>query len=33
MVESVAIGSLHGFGGGLPLKAWLLRHEGVLLNL
>jgi O-6-methylguanine DNA methyltransferase len=26
-------GSLHGFGGGLPLKAWLLRHEGVLLNL
>jgi O-6-methylguanine DNA methyltransferase len=25
-------GSLHGFGGGLPLKAWLLRHEGVLLN-
>jgi O-6-methylguanine DNA methyltransferase len=26
-------GSLHGFGGGLPLKAWLLRHEGVLLDL
>jgi O-6-methylguanine DNA methyltransferase len=26
-------GSLHGFGGGLPLKAWLLRHEGALLNL
>jgi methylated-DNA-[protein]-cysteine S-methyltransferase len=26
-------GSLHGFGGGLPVKAWLLRHEGVLLNL
>ena len=26
-------GSLHGLGGGLPLKAWLLRHEGVLLNL
>jgi epoxyqueuosine reductase len=26
-------GSLHGFGGGLPLKAWLLQHEGVLLNL
>jgi methylated-DNA-[protein]-cysteine S-methyltransferase len=26
-------GSLHGFGGGLPLKAWLLRHEGTLLNL
>lgn len=23
-------GSLHGFGGGLPTKAWLLRHEGVL---
>lgn len=26
-------GGLHGFGGGLPLKAWLLQHEGVLLNL
>jgi methylated-DNA-[protein]-cysteine S-methyltransferase len=26
-------GSLHGFGGGLPLKTWLLQHEGVLLNL
>jgi methylated-DNA-[protein]-cysteine S-methyltransferase len=26
-------GSLHGFGGGLPLKAWFLQHEGVLLNL
>jgi methylated-DNA-[protein]-cysteine S-methyltransferase len=26
-------GSLHGFGGGLALKAWLLRHEGVLLDL
>ena len=26
-------GSLHGFGGGLPLKAWLLQHEGVLLDL
>jgi methylated-DNA-[protein]-cysteine S-methyltransferase len=26
-------GSLHGFGGGLPLKTWLLRHEGVLLDL
>jgi methylated-DNA-[protein]-cysteine S-methyltransferase len=26
-------GSLHGFGGGLPTKAWLLRHEGVLLDL
>jgi O-6-methylguanine DNA methyltransferase len=26
-------GSLHGFGGGLPVKAWLLRHEGVLLDL
>ena len=26
-------GSLHGFGGGLPVKAWLLRQEGVLLDL
>jgi O-6-methylguanine DNA methyltransferase len=26
-------GSLHGFGGGIALKAWLLRHEGVLLGL
>jgi O-6-methylguanine DNA methyltransferase len=26
-------GSLHGFGGGLAVKAWLLRHEGVLLDL
>jgi O-6-methylguanine DNA methyltransferase len=26
-------GSLHGFGGGLPVKAWLLQHEGVLLDL
>jgi methylated-DNA-[protein]-cysteine S-methyltransferase len=26
-------GALHGFGGGLPVKAWLLRHEGVLLDL
>jgi O-6-methylguanine DNA methyltransferase len=26
-------GSLHGFGGGLPVKAWLLRHEGLLLDL
>jgi O-6-methylguanine DNA methyltransferase len=26
-------GSLHGFGGGVPVKAWLLRHEGVLLDL
>jgi len=26
-------GSLHGFGGGLPMKAWLLRHEGVLLDI
>ncbi|MBI3326209.1 MAG: MGMT family protein [Nitrospinae bacterium] len=26
-------GSLRGFGGGLPLKAWLLRHEGALLHL
>jgi methylated-DNA-[protein]-cysteine S-methyltransferase len=23
-------GSLHGYGGGLPRKAWLLRHEGAL---
>lgn len=27
-----ADGSLTGFGGGLPMKAWLLRHEGVLLS-
>lgn len=26
-----ADGSLVGFGGGLPMKAWLLRHEGVTL--
>lgn len=26
-----ADGSLTGFGGGLPAKEWLLRHEGVLL--
>jgi len=26
-------GSLHGFGGGLPVKAWLLKHEGVLLDV
>ena len=26
-------GSLHGFGGGLPLKAWLLQHEGALLDV
>jgi len=26
-------GALHGFGGGLPVKAWLLRHEGVWLDL
>jgi methylated-DNA-[protein]-cysteine S-methyltransferase len=26
-------GSLTGFGGGLERKAWLLRHEGVLLDL
>ncbi len=25
-----ADGSLTGYGGGLDLKAWLLRHEGVL---
>jgi methylated-DNA-[protein]-cysteine S-methyltransferase len=25
-----ADGSLTGFGGGLPLKQWLLRHEGAL---
>ena len=24
-----ADGSLHGFGGGLEMKQWLLRHEGV----
>ena len=24
-----ADGSLHGFGGGLDMKRWLLRHEGV----
>lgn len=23
-----ADGSLHGFGGGLPMKKWLLEHEG-----
>lgn len=23
-----ADGSLHGFGGGLPMKRWLLEHEG-----
>ena len=23
-------GALTGYGGGLPRKAWLLRHEGVL---
>jgi O-6-methylguanine DNA methyltransferase len=26
-------GSLHGFGGGLSVKAWLLQHEGVLLDV
>jgi methylated-DNA-[protein]-cysteine S-methyltransferase len=26
-------GSLTGFGGGLERKAWLLRHEGALLDL
>jgi methylated-DNA-[protein]-cysteine S-methyltransferase len=25
-------GKLTGFGGGLPRKTWLLRHEGVLLT-
>jgi methylated-DNA-[protein]-cysteine S-methyltransferase len=25
-----ASGALTGFGGGLPVKHWLLRHEGVL---
>ena len=25
-------GSLTGFGGGLPTKAWLLRHEGVAVG-
>lgn len=24
-------GSLGGYGGGLPIKEWLLRHEGALL--
>jgi O-6-methylguanine DNA methyltransferase len=24
-------GTLHGYGGGLPRKEWLLRHEGALL--
>jgi methylated-DNA-[protein]-cysteine S-methyltransferase len=24
-------GTLTGYGGGLPAKTWLLRHEGVLL--
>jgi alkylated DNA nucleotide flippase Atl1 len=24
---------LHGFGGGLDTKAWLLRHEGSLAGL
>jgi O6-methylguanine-DNA--protein-cysteine methyltransferase len=23
-------GALTGYGGGLPRKAWLLRHEGAL---
>jgi methylated-DNA-[protein]-cysteine S-methyltransferase len=26
-----ANGSLTGFGGGLPMKEWLLKHEGVTL--
>jgi O-6-methylguanine DNA methyltransferase len=26
-----ADGSLTGYGGGLPLKLWLLRHEGALI--
>jgi O6-methylguanine-DNA--protein-cysteine methyltransferase len=26
-----ASGKLHGFGAGIERKAWLLRHEGVLL--
>ena len=25
-------GSLGGYGGGLPIKEWLLRHEGALLS-
>ena len=25
------VGSLGGYGGGLPVKEWLLRHEGALL--
>lgn len=27
-----ADGALHGFGGGLAVKAWLLRHEGAKLD-
>jgi methylated-DNA-[protein]-cysteine S-methyltransferase len=27
-----ANGKLHGYGGGLDRKAWLLRHEGALLS-
>lgn len=27
-----ANGALTGYGGGLPAKVWLLRHEGVLLS-
>jgi len=26
-----ASGALTGFGGGIPTKAWLLKHEGALL--
>ncbi len=25
-------GGLHGFGGGLPTKTWLLEHEGITLR-
>lgn len=28
-----ADGSLHGFGGGLDVKAWLLRHEGAKVQI
>ncbi len=28
-----ADGSLHGFGGGLDMKQWLLRHEGVDIEI
>ncbi len=28
-----ADGTLHGFGGGLDMKQWLLRHEGVNIEI